>query len=102
MSITGIQNPFFQTQTVANLQSQLVNLQNQLGTGQVSQTYAGVGNDRGLAISLQAQLAALGNFGNIINTVNVRLSVAQQALTQIATSADLVHNTLFNSKFTLD
>jgi flagellar hook-associated protein 3 FlgL len=102
MSITGIQNPFFQTQTVANLQSQLVNLQNELGTGQVSQSYAGVGNNRGLAISLQAQLASLGNFGNVINTVNVRLSVAQQALTQIATSADLVHNTLFNSKFTLD
>jgi hypothetical protein len=102
MSITGIQNPFFQTQTVANLQSQLVNLQNELGTGQASQTYAGVGNNRGLAISLQAQLASLGNFGSVINTVNVRLSVAQQALTQIGTSADLVHNALFNSKFTLD
>jgi len=102
MSITGIQNPFFQTQTIANLQSQLINLENELGTGQVSQTYAGVGNNRGLAISLQAQLASLGNFGNVIDTVNVRLSVAQQALTQIGTSSDLVHSSLLNSKFTLD
>jgi hypothetical protein len=94
MSITGIQNPFFQSQAVANLQSQLINLESELGTGQVSQTYSGVGNNRGLAISLQAQLASLNNFGNVINTVDVRLTVTQQALTQIGTSSSLVRTSL--------
>jgi flagellin-like hook-associated protein FlgL len=102
MSITGIQNPFFQTQSVSNLSSQLVNLQTELGTGQVSQDYAGVGNDRGLAIALQSQLASLGNYGNVINNVNVRLSVAQQALTQIGTSANQIQNSMLSSQFTLD
>ena len=68
---------------VANLQTQLVNLQSELGTGQVSQNYAGVGNNRGLAITLQAQLSSLSNYGDVMNTVGVRLSVAQQALSQI-------------------
>ena len=102
MSINGITNPFFQTRTVANLQSQLINLQSELGTGQVSQDYAGVGDNRGLAITLQAQLSALGNYGNVMDTVGVRLSIAQQSLTAIDTSSRVVRSTLLNSKFTLN
>ena len=102
MSITGITNPFFQTQTVANLQTQLINLQSELGTGQVSQNYAGVGNNRGLAITLQAQLSSLSNYGDVMNTVGVRLSVAQQALSQIGTSANLVQSEAINSAFNLN
>ena len=52
MIINGIQNIFFPTQTVDNLQTQLAQLQTELGTGLVSQDYAGIPNDRGLAISL--------------------------------------------------
>jgi hypothetical protein len=102
MSITGIQNPFYQTQTVSNLQSQLVKLEAELGTGQVSQDYAGVGSSRGLAISLQAQLASVSNYGNVISSVGVRLSSAQQALSAIDASGQLVGNALPNSKFTLN
>jgi len=102
MSITGITNPFFQTHAVSVLQSQLINLQGELGTGQVSQDYAGVGDNRGLAIMLQAQLSSVSNFGNVIDTVGVRLSGAQQALTAIDASSNLVRSTAINSRFALN
>jgi flagellar hook-associated protein 3 FlgL len=102
MSISSIQNGFFQTQSVANMESQLSNLETELGTGEVSQNYAGIGDGRGLAISLQSQLSSIGNYGSVINAVNVRLSSAQQALTQIATSSNLVQSSVANSPFTLD
>ena len=102
MSITGIQNPYFQTQAISNLQTQLVALQGEIGTGQVSQDYAGLGNGRGLAAALQAQLSALGNYGNVIDTVNTQLSVAQQALTQIGASGNLVQSDALNSAFNLN
>src|ERR1700674_1138232 len=102
MIITGIQNRYYQAQSVANLQAKLADLQTQLGTGEVSQNYAGIGNGRGLAISLQSQLSVLGNYGNVINSVGVRLTSAQQALTAIGGSAELVRNSALNSKFSLD
>jgi flagellar hook-associated protein 3 FlgL len=101
MSITGIQNPFFQARTVSNIQAQLVNLQSELGTGQVSQDWAGLGDGRGLAVTLQNQLAAIGSYGNIMDTVNVRLSSAQTALSAIASSADTVQTSMLGSKFAL-
>ena len=59
MIINGIQNIFFPAQNVDNLQTQLAQLQTELGTGLVSQDYAGIPNDRGLAISLQSQISLL-------------------------------------------
>jgi flagellar hook-associated protein 3 FlgL len=102
MTINGIQNIFFPTQTVGNLQTQLAQLQTELGTGLVSQDYAGIPNDRGLAISLQSQISLLTNYGNVIDTVGTRLDAAQQALSAIGSSAQLVHNAALNSQFSPD
>jgi hypothetical protein len=87
MIINGIQNIFFPTQTVDNLQTQLAQLQTELGTGLVSQDYAGIPNDRGLAISLQSQISLLANYDNVTSTVGTRLDAAQQALSSIGSSA---------------
>src|SRR4029077_13261646 len=102
MTINGIQNIFFPTQTVGNLQTQLAQLQTELGTGLVSQDYAGIPNNRGLAISLQSQISLFAHFGNVIDAVGVRLTGAQQALGAIGSSADVVHNAVLNSQFSLD
>jgi hypothetical protein len=102
MSITGITNPFFQTQVVSNLRTQLADLQVELGTGQVSQDFAGIGDNRGLAIALQAQRSTLSNFDNVIDAVNVRLSGAQQALTAIDSATKVVQGAVVDSRFVLD
>jgi len=101
MSITGITNPFFQPQVVGNLQTQLAKLQTELGTGEASQDFAGIGDNRGLALALQAQVSSLGNFGNVIDAVNVRLSGAQQALTTIGSAMSTVRTAVASSRFVL-
>ncbi len=102
MTISGIQNGYYQTQMVSTMQSQLTQLETELGTGEVSQNYAGIGDNRGLALSLQAQIAQLGNSSNVMSTLGVRLTSAQNALTAISTSTNTVQQSLINSQFTLD
>jgi Flagellin hook IN motif len=102
MTISGVQNPYFQNQSVATMESQLANLETELGTGQASQNYAGLGNNRGLTVALQSQLASLTNYSSVISTVGVRLSSAQNALTAIGSSANLVQNSTLNSQFSLN
>lgn len=101
-SIPSINNAFYQTQAIGSLDNQLNNLETELGTGEVSQNYAGLGNDRGLAISLQSQLSQLSNYSNVMNTVGVRLTSAQNALSAIATSANTVQSTALTSTFALN
>ena len=61
MTITGIgPRSAFALQSLADMRGQLDDLQRQLGTGQKSVTYAGIGLERGLAVGLRARLSALG------------------------------------------
>ncbi len=85
MSISGIgSQTSLIVQSLVDMRSQLDDLQRQLGTGQKSDTYAGVGLDRGLAVGLRSQLSALDGFDNTITNVGVRLTLAQTALGRIS------------------
>ena len=91
------------TQALVNLQNQLDQLTQQLGTGQKSQDYAGLGVQAGLAVGLDAQLSALNGFGNAISLVGTNISLAQNALSLIGTmSSDVVQAINGPSTFTLD
>lgn len=81
-------------QSILDLRSQLDNLQQQLGTGQKSDTYAGLGLDSGLTVSLNAQLSALSSFSDTANTVNTRISIAGTALDQMASFGSDVQGAL--------
>ncbi len=102
MTISGVQNSYFQTQSVDNMESQLTNFETELGTGQVSQNYAGLGNSRGLAVALQSQLSTLTNYDSVISTVGTRLTIAQNALTSIGTAANQVQSDALTSQFSTD
>jgi flagellin-like hook-associated protein FlgL len=71
------------TQSLVDLRSRLDALQQQLTSGKKSDTYAGMGVDRGLAVTLRSQQASLGNYDQTITMVDLRLNVAQTALTRI-------------------
>ena len=51
---------------MVDMRRQLDDLQRQLGTGKASDTYAGLGLNRGLAVGLRTHLASLGGFGDAI------------------------------------
>jgi flagellar hook-associated protein 3 FlgL len=91
MSISGVGagNPPA-VQSMINLQNQLDQLSQELGTNQKSSTYSGLGSQSGVTIGLDAQLAAINGYSNAITDVGTRLTVAQTALQQIAAGGTTV------------
>jgi flagellin-like hook-associated protein FlgL len=81
MSVSGIgaQSAAAVKQLVA-MRAQFDSLQRQLSTGQKSDNYAGLGLDRGLTVSLNAQMSALQGYGDTINNVMNRVNLMNTAL----------------------
>ncbi|MGE0564167.1 MAG: flagellar biosynthesis protein FlgL [Pseudolabrys sp.] len=71
-------------QTLLDTRTRLDDLQRQLATGQKSTTYAGLGIDRGLAVSLNAQLKAIGGFDESIKVISTRLNIIQTTLGRVS------------------
>lgn len=85
MSVTGIGSQSnLMVQSLVQMRQQLDDLQRQLGTGKKSDTYAGMGLDRGFAVGLRAQVSGIAAFDNTITTVGVRINLAQSALGRLA------------------
>ena len=70
-------------QSLVDMRKQLDDLQRQLGTGQRSTTYAGLGLDSGLSVGLRSQLSSIGSFGDAITNVGMRLNLGQTALDRL-------------------
>jgi flagellin-like hook-associated protein FlgL len=70
-------------QSLVDMRTQLGDLQRQMATGKKSDTYAGIGLDRGLTVGLRSQLSAIGSYNDTIGNVGVRVEVANSALTRI-------------------
>src|SRR5690349_21057918 len=103
MTIQGVSSSAsLMTQSLLDLRSQLDDLQRQIGTGQKSETYAGLGLQRGLVVGLQSQRTAIDGFGQTITSVGMRLKIAQTALDQISQSLQNVKHSAVMSAFVID
>jgi len=90
-------------QSTLNLDNQLNTLQQQLGSGEKVNTYAGLGSQSGLAVSLNAQLAALSGFNDTITNVGTTINLQQSVLQQIASVGSTVQaSTVQQSNFAID
>lgn len=67
-------------QQLTQMRAQFDDLQRQLGTGHKSATYAGLGIDRGVTVSLNAQLSAISGYDNTIDNVMARINLMNTAL----------------------
>ncbi len=67
-------------QQMVQMRAQFDDLQRQLSTGQKSATYAGLGIDRGVTVSLNAQLSAISGFNDTIDNVMARTNLMNTAL----------------------
>ena len=86
-----------------NMFSQLNKLSLQLGTGEASQTYAGLGAQAGVALSLGSQLAALGGYSTTATTVGTTLTLAQSVLTELDNAGSAVKQAVSKqTQFTLN
>jgi flagellar hook-associated protein 3 FlgL len=103
MAITGIGGASALTlQTIADMRTQLDDLQRQLGSGKKATSYAGLGLDRGLTIGLRSQLAAIAGYQQSITQVGVRLDLMQTQLGQFDKVTQSSKSSIMLSQFALN
>ncbi len=94
-------NSGLSVQTLMDMRNQLTDLQRQLGTGKKSDSYAGLGLDRGLTVGLRAHLAAMTGYQQTITDVGVRLNLAHTALSQVDQISRSAKSSAMQSNFAL-
>lgn len=93
ISSIGAQSALIMQQLV-QMRAKFDDLQRQLGTGQKSATYAGLGIDRGVTVSLNAQLSAISGFDNTIDNVMARTNLMNTALGNMIDVASTVKSAM--------
>src|SRR5262245_11255623 len=103
MSVSGITGKTgVQINAILNLNKQLEELSRQLGTGQKSINYAGLGLDRGLSLSLNNQLTTINSFQESVKVINARLGIMEDSLTEADKAARAVKSLASNSTYSLN
>ena len=93
MTISGVSSNLVPLiQSALDINKQLDNLQTQLGSGQKSTTYAGLGSQSGIAVALGAQLSTINSFDDTIANVGTTVSLQQTVLQQIASIGNTVRS----------
>ncbi len=72
---------------IANNRTQMDDLQRQISSGKVADTYGGLGSDRSMAVSLRAEKSGIEGYRNTITLVQTRLKVMDAAVGQMRQSA---------------
>jgi flagellin-like hook-associated protein FlgL len=72
-----------------------------MSTGKLTQSYAGLGIDRGLDVNVRASLSRLDSYKDIISTVNTRVQLQTSSLEQIRTMQQDTRSTLLEPDFTI-
>jgi flagellar hook-associated protein 3 FlgL len=89
-------------QSLIGMRAQLADLQRQVGTGKKSDSYAGVGLDRGFAVGLRTKASTIAAYGNTITDVGARIDLAQATLTGIFDAGQVVKSATRTSGFAID
>jgi flagellar hook-associated protein 3 FlgL len=77
-----------------SMMNQLNTLGQELGSGQAAQTYSGLQSQAGVSLALNAQLSAINGYSSTASTIGTTLSVAQTALTQLASTGTAVQQSI--------
>ncbi len=87
-------------QQLISMRAQFDDLQRQLSTGQKSNTYSGLGLDRGVTVSLNAQLSAIGGYDSSISNVTTRINIMNTALTRMSAIGSTVKSAMVQASTT--
>ena len=68
---------------ILDLRSQLDTLTQQLSSGKVSNTYAGLGTGRSLSIALRSQISTVASYADTATNLNTRIGVANLSLQRL-------------------
>ncbi|KIZ38952.1 MULTISPECIES: flagellar hook protein FlgL [Rhodopseudomonas] len=87
---------------ILNLRSQLDSLSEQLASGRISNTYAGQGSGRSLALGIRAQLNSYSAYTDTATNVTTRINVANLSLQRLVTINSDVKGAAVSAGNTLD
>src|SRR5664279_4238742 len=88
--------------SIQKMNSQLDDLQRQLGTGQKADNYSGLGAQSGIAVALSAQLSAIGSYDDTMTNIGTNISLKQSVLQQIADVGSTVQAATVTPKYAID
>lgn len=84
MSINGVgSRTSYIGSGILNLRSQLDTLTQQLSSGKIADTYAGLGSGRSLSIALRSQIATVASYADTATNLNTRIGVANLSLERL-------------------
>ena len=102
MAVTGVGGASALTlQSISDMRIKLDDLQRQLGSGQKTTTYAGLGLDAGLTVGLRTQLNAVAGYQSTITQVGLRLDLKQTALSQFSAVSQQSKSSIVQSQYRL-
>ncbi|MET0875877.1 MAG: flagellar biosynthesis protein FlgL [Tardiphaga sp.] len=87
---------------ILDLRNQLETLTQQLSSGKISNTYAGQGTGRSLAIALRSQINGLAGYADTAVNLNTRINVANLSLQQLANTISSVKGAAVSAGSTID
>jgi flagellin-like hook-associated protein FlgL len=87
---------------ILDLRSQLDTLTQQLASGKISNTYAGQGSGRSLAIGLRSQLSGLDGYADTAVNLNTRINVANLSLQRLVDVGTQVKGAATSADSTID
>jgi flagellar hook-associated protein 3 FlgL len=103
MSIDGVSGrTSFIGSGIVNLRNQLNTLTEQLSSGKISNTYAGDGTGRDMAIGIRAQLSSYSDYADTATNVNTRIDVANLSLQRLSDIGSEVTGAAVSAGSTLD
>ena len=84
MQISTLSQSLNLQSSINKMRSEFTDLQRQLSTGVVSDSYGGLGSSRNVVLSLQSQMRNLTSYNDTINLTSLRVKSMADSLTRVA------------------
>ena len=101
MQVSSLSQSLALRSSINSMRAQFDDLQRQLATGIKADSYAKLGTDRNMVLSLSHQLSQLQTYTNTISQTMMRVEVSSDALTRVAQIASSMKTTNITSGFEL-
>lgn len=101
MQVSTLSQSLALRQSINDMRAQFDDLQRQLSTGLKTDSYAKLGTDRNVVLSLSHQLGQITSYTNTISKTQMRIEVMSDALTRVNTIASEAKTAMLTSGFEL-
>ncbi|MBX3492000.1 MAG: flagellar biosynthesis protein FlgL [Parvibaculum sp.] len=101
MQVSTLSQSMALRSSISSMRAQFDDLQRQLATGLKADSYAKLGTDRNMVLSLSHQLSQLQTYTRTISQAQMRIEVSSDALTRVADIASTMKTTSLTTGFEL-